>query len=173
MLSHFLMLAEADPASHVYNHVWWETADGYWIWSGNQGNLVLSGLILIFGFLWAAKHIRTGSAEEGHDAYITTHPFAHMLEVICVYLRDEVVRPMIGDRTDKYMSFLWTIFFFVLVNTLLGLLPNLDVLPMLFPACKDAHRRPLGVTATQHLGVTGEWAVIAWIRYNFAASESL
>ncbi len=169
----YSLLAEADPASHVYNHVWWKSADGFWLWSGNQGNLLLTGLIMIFGFLWAAKHIRTGSEDEGHDAYITKHHVAHMFEVLCVYLRDEVARPLIGDRTDKYMPFLWTLFFFVLINNLLGLFPILDVLHLIFPAWKEAHRVPIGGTATQNLWVTGALAIISGIVFNVAAIQRL
>jgi F-type H+-transporting ATPase subunit a len=168
-----LILAAADPASHVYNHPFIKSASGLWLWSGNQGNLVLAGIILIIGMLWVASKIRTGPESQGHDRYITKSRFAHMIEVICVYLRDEVVRPMLGARTDKLMPFLWTVFFFILVNNILGLVPILDIVHLASPSLRDRHATPIGGTATQNLWVTGILAVIAALVFNVAAIKRL
>lgn len=170
MLNHLLTLAADDPSAHVWNHVFWKSPDGYWLWSGNQGNLVLSGIILIFGMLWVAKHVSTGDTKkDGAAAYVTKNRFAHMIEVICVYLREEVARPLLHDRTDKLMPFLWTIFFFILVNNILGLIPIMDVLHLIVPAWKDGHMTPVGGTATQNIWVTGVLALIAALVFNAAA----
>jgi F-type H+-transporting ATPase subunit a len=168
-----IILAAGDPAGHVYNHPFIRSASGLWLWSGNQGNLVLSGLILILVGLWVASKVRTGPEAQGHDRYVTKSRFAHMIEVICVYLREEVVRPMLGERTDKLMPFLWTIFFFVLVNNLLGLVPILDLVHLASPALRDAHEAPIGGTATQNLWVTGVLALIAGVVFNVAALQRL
>jgi F-type H+-transporting ATPase subunit a len=167
------LLGAGDPAGHVYNHYFTRTDGGLWLWSGNQGNLVLSGIILILGMLWVAGKVRTGPESEGHDRYVTRSRFAHLIEVICVYLRDEVVRPMLGDRTDKLMPFLWTIFFFILVNNLLGLVPILDLVHLASPSLAAEHRAPIGGTATQNLWVTGVLAVIAGLVFNIVAVRRL
>lgn len=159
-----VFLAAEDPLDHVVNHFAVRGKDGMWLWSGNQGVLVLSGLILILVGLWAAGKIRTGPASQGAEAYVTKNRFAHMIEVICVYLRDEVARPLLHDRTDKLMPFLWTIFFFILVNNLLGLTPIRDVFHIL-----GVHADWVGGTATQNIWVTGTLAVIAAIVFNIAA----
>ncbi len=159
-------LAAADPASHVYNHPYTVTEDGLWLWSANQGNLVLSGLILILVGWWASKRI-------GADGYVTKNRFAHMLEVICVYLRDEVARPLLGERTNRLMPFLWTIFFFILVNNLLGLVPLLDLVHLVSPELRASHRAPIGGTATQNIWVTGVLAVVAAIFFNLVAVKHL
>jgi F-type H+-transporting ATPase subunit a len=172
ILSPFVFAA-ADPAAHVYNHVAKKTDSGWWLWSGNQGNLVLSGLILILVGLWVAGKIKTGPKSMGSDAYVAKSKFAHMIEVICVYLRDEVARPLLHDRTDKMMPFLWTIFFFILVNNLLGLVPLLDIQHVMFPSLEDSHAAWIGGTATQNLFVTGVLAVIAGIFFNVAAIRRL
>lgn len=168
-----LLLAAADPAAHVYNHPGFKSEGGWWLWSGNQGNLVLSGLIIILGGLWVAGKIKTGPNSMGADAYVAKNKFAHLIEVICVYLRDEVARPLLLDRTDKMMPFLWTIFFFVLVNNLLGLVPLLDIQHVLFPSLEAEHRAFIGGTATQNLFVTGLLAIIAGIFFNVAAIKRL
>lgn len=174
MLSNLITLAAADPSAHVWNHVFWQSENGYWLWSGNQGNLVLSAIILIFGMMWVAKHVSTGDVKtEGADAFVTKNRFAHMIEVMCVYLREEVARPLLHDRTDKLMPFLWTIFFFILVNNILGLVPIMDVLQLIVPAWRDGHMTPVGGTATQNIWVTGSLAVIAAIVFNAAAISRL
>ena len=68
-----LLLAAADPLEHVVNSAAIRSADGYWLWSGNQGVLVLSGVLLIFVGLWAAgegwhnnHHADPSSARHGH-----------------------------------------------------------------------------------------------------------
>lgn len=166
-------LAAADPAQHVYNHPFVVTDDGMWLWSGNQGNLVLSGILIILLGLYVASKVKTGPESQGVERYLTTSKFASMIEVICVYLQEEVARPLLGDRTKKLMPYLWTIFFFILVNNLLGLVPMMDAIHVLFPDLKKAHATPLGGTATQNIWVTGTLAIIAGIFFNFVAIKRL
>jgi F-type H+-transporting ATPase subunit a len=46
------------------------------------------------------------------------------LESVLVFLRDEVARPAIGKHdADRFLPFLWTVFFFVLACNLLGMVP--------------------------------------------------
>jgi len=167
-----IIFAQGGPADHVYNHVAVKSESGYWLWSGNQGVLVLSGLILTLGMLWVASKIKTGPKEQGADAYITHNKFAHMIEVICVYLREDVFRPLLGDRTNALSPFLWTFFFFILANNLLGLVPFLD-LQHLFPYFRDNHLAYIGGTATQNIWITGMLAVLAGILFNLAALKRL
>jgi F-type H+-transporting ATPase subunit a len=166
-------LAAGSPADHVYNHVFARNAEGYWIWSGNQGNLVLSLIILVLGGLFVASKVKTGDASEGTDRFVTKNKFAHMIEVICVYLREEVARPLLGERTNKIMPFLWTIFFFILVNNLLGLVPILDIVHLTSPELKKAHATPIGGTATQNIWVTAVLAIIACVFFNGVAIKRL
>ena len=168
-----LTLAAGSPADHVYNHVFAKNADGYWIWSGNQGNLVLSLIILVLGGLYVASKIKTGDASQGTDRYVTKNKFAHMIEVICVYLREEVARPLLGERTNSLMPFLWTIFFFILVNNLLGLIPILDLVHLASPDLKAAHATPIGGTATQNIWVTAVLAIVACVFFNGVAIKRL
>lgn len=175
-MSWMTTLAAGSPADHVYNHVHLgaKTADGWWIWSGNQGNLVLSMIILVLGGLYVASRVKTGPESQGTDRYVTKGKFAHMIEVICVYMREEVARPLLGDRTNSLMPFLWTIFFFILVNNLLGLVPILDLVHLVSGEAKAGHATLFaGGTATQNIWVTGVLAVIAGIFFNAVAIKRL
>ena len=50
--------------------------------------------------------------------------FWNFFEAMLVFLRDEVARPAIGRHdADRFLPFIWTIFFFVLFCNLLGLVP--------------------------------------------------
>jgi F-type H+-transporting ATPase subunit a len=50
--------------------------------------------------------------------------FNNLFEGTLVYLRDQVARPAIGKHdADKFLPFLWTLFFFVLLCNLVGLVP--------------------------------------------------
>lgn len=45
------------------------------------------------------------------------------LEAICQYFREEVARPALGEHTDRFIAYIWSVFFFVLFCNLLGLIP--------------------------------------------------
>lgn len=49
---------------------------------------------------------------------------AKVLEPIVEFIRDEVARPNIGEKhTDRYMPYLLSLFFFIFLSNLLGLIP--------------------------------------------------
>ncbi len=48
----------------------------------------------------------------------------NLFEAILVFLRDEVARPTIGEKdADRYLPFVWSMFFFILFCNLLGMFP--------------------------------------------------
>ncbi|MDX9910194.1 MAG: F0F1 ATP synthase subunit A [Phycisphaerales bacterium] len=161
------MLAAANPVDHVVNHSFsgWFTM--------HIGQLILGAVLVIWVLMWAAKRIATGPASLGNERYITKNPFAQMVEVICVYLRENTVRPLLHERTDKFMPFLWTLFWFILINNALGLVPILDFIHLVSPSLRAEHRSFLGGTATQNLAVTGALAFIAAMVINIAGIKEL
>lgn len=177
-MTDLLLLAADNPVDHVVNKVFAKGnlfgIEGLWIWSAHVGNLLLSGLITVVMLSFAAKHIRTGPESQGTDRYLTTNRFAHMIEVICVYLRETTVRPLLHERTDKFMPFLWTVFFFILVNNILGLVPLVDV-TYLVDGLAGQHviKGLFGATATQNLFVTAALAIIAALVINAAGVREL
>jgi F-type H+-transporting ATPase subunit a len=71
-------------------------------------------MVVIFGTL--ARRLKNGEAPRGR--------MANLFESILLFIRDEVARPSIGEHhADRFLPFLWTIFFFILFGNLLGLLP--------------------------------------------------
>lgn len=52
--------------------------------------------------------------------------FANLFESLLLFVRDGIARPSIGGHdADKFVPFLWTVFFFILFSNLLGLVPGL------------------------------------------------
>ena len=47
------------------------------------------------------------------------------MEPLILFVRDEVARPSIGKHADRFVPFLLTIFFFIWISNLLGLIPFL------------------------------------------------
>ena len=77
--------------------------------------LIAAGLIA-FLYIRLAKRIRTGNPPQGWGW--------NLLESLLTFVRDEVARPSLGDHdTDKYLPFLWTMFLYIMVNNLLGVVP--------------------------------------------------
>lgn len=66
-------------------------------------------------FAWVAGKISTGSRPKGR--------LWNTLEAMLLFIRDQVARPAIGHDADKFLPFLWTMFFFVLGCNLFGMLP--------------------------------------------------
>lgn len=162
-----------NPLNHVVNHQT-VVVDGWWVWSSIQTNIVLTALIMLILGPWIAKHVATGPESEGHDRFVTRNVFAHMVEVICVYLRDNVVEPLIHGRTRRFMPFLWTLFFFILINNLLGLVPILDIVSIFAPdKVHHEHWSPIGGTATQNLWVTGALALVSGLIINIEGMREL
>lgn len=46
------------------------------------------------------------------------------IEPVITFVRDEVARPNLGKKYEKYLPYLLTVFFFILINNLFGLLPG-------------------------------------------------
>ncbi len=57
--------------------------------------------------------------------HVSRGRFANMIEAMLLFIRDDVARPAIGGHgADRFLPFLWTMFFFVLFNNLLGMIPG-------------------------------------------------
>ncbi len=109
--------------------------------------MIAAGLLLIlFVPAWVARR-------KGKDAVGALVPtgFGNAIETICTYIREEVARPNLQEHTDRFIKYLWTVFFFILTMNLLGLLPIAPVSKLF-----GAH---LGGTPTGNIWVTGALAV--------------
>jgi len=77
---------------------------------------LLAAVLMILIFVPLARRIARGTAPKGR--------LWNFFELMIVFIRDEVARPAIGKKdADRFLPFIWTIFFFVLSCNLLGMLP--------------------------------------------------
>jgi F-type H+-transporting ATPase subunit a len=81
----------------------------------------------------------------------------NLIESVCVFLREEVARPVMGDHTDRYVGFVWTVFFFVLTLNLLGMIPSEKMVELV--TGKENH---FGGPATANIWITGALATVAF-----------
>lgn len=85
--------------------------------------ILVSALAVLAVFRFTASRVRTGVAAEGREAFTTTGPFAQLFEVVCIFIRENVARPQLGHLTDRYIGYIWTVFFFVLFTNVIGIIP--------------------------------------------------
>jgi len=106
----------SDKSQWAYND---EATDKLWDFSitKNVSSLFFSILILLFVFLSAGK-VYMKSPEK------TPRGLRGFLEIMIVFVRDDIAKPAIGEKHyNRYMPFLLTVFFFIWLNNLLGLIP--------------------------------------------------
>lgn len=75
--------------------------------------------LLVWLMTSIAKRYRTGQG-------ITTAPkgWQNAIEPVITFVRDEVAKPNIGHKYRRFMPLLLTIFFFILINNIVGLIPG-------------------------------------------------
>lgn len=112
--------------------------------------LLLNSAITIALVLGAASWYRRKKA-----AASAPKGFTGLMEMVTDYLVEDIVRPCIGPGWRKFAPFLLTIFFFILVNNLMGLIP-------FFPG---------GVNVSGNIAITLVLAVAAFLAVNISGSR--
>lgn len=103
--------------------------------------LLLSALVLVLIAVSAARQNKKNLVPRG---------LGNLMEVFVVFMRDEVVLPNMGKAGLRYMPYVLSTFFFILIMNLVGLIPY-------------------GASATSNVSVTAGLAVIAFIMIQLAA----
>jgi F-type H+-transporting ATPase subunit a len=152
MLLNLLTLAAADnPLNHVVDWPIWRVGRWWLLTNHMVMMLVAAGLMLLI-FPAMTRHYR-----DGRHVPTGTRNF---FEAILVYLRNDVVKPILGDKTDRYIQYLWTLFFFILFCNVLGLLP-IDLLTGKWLHLGH-HGHGIFGTATSNFWVTATLALVSF-----------
>jgi F-type H+-transporting ATPase subunit a len=108
----------------------------------------ISMTLLLVIFISVAKSYRKneGKAPSGLQA---------LIEPLIVFVRDDIAKTAIGAKYEKYLPYLLTLFFFIFLNNLMGLIPFF----------------PFGANVTGNLAVTGIMAVFTFIITTFSANK--
>lgn len=84
------------------------------------------------------------------------HGLQSLMEMLVVYVRDSIARPMIGEKHyERYLPYMLTLFFFIFLCNILGLIP-------FFPA---------GANITGNVAVTATLAVITFFITNLSGNR--
>lgn len=160
-----LMTTGEDPLSHVVQHPLRTFAAD---WLGRLPDLLAPGgaitvlsdhivmmiaaALLLAIFLPILVRKRRDTSEVGR---LVPTGFGNLLEAICNYLREEVARPALGPHTDRFVKYIWSVFFFILTMNLLGLVPVRSVASFL--------HLPIGGAPTANIFITGGLAILTLI----------
>ena len=104
--------------------------------------ILIAAGIVSFCAIAMARAIKGGKLPKG--------PFYNFLELLLVYIRDNIAKPNLGDQAERFLPLLWTMFLFVLTCNLLGMIPA-----------------PLGGSPTASIAVTVGIAAVSCIAINF------
>ena len=81
--------------------------------------MILALGILVWLMLGIAKNYSKGqgltSAPKGMQSAV---------EPVITFVRDDIAKPNLGHKYEKYLPYLLTVFFFILINNILGLIPG-------------------------------------------------
>ena len=109
--------------------------------------LLVIGLLFLL-FLPVAGKYRSGVGRTSAPRGL----LQNMLETIVVYVRDEIAKPNLGDKHERFLPYLLTLFFFILACNLIGLVP-------------------FGATATANITVTAVLAILTFIVTQVAGTK--
>lgn len=106
---------------------------------------VFTILIITIGMAKSYKK-NTGKAPKG---------FHNLVEPLILFIRDDIAKPSIGHKTDKFMPLLLTIFSFIFVNNVFGLIP-------IFPG---------GANVTGNIAVAMVLALVVFVTINLNGNK--
>jgi F-type H+-transporting ATPase subunit a len=150
----------SDPLDHIVQHPLVTVEADLGLLTPNGEITVLSdhitmilaaGLLLMIFLPILLRRRQATNAVEG----LVPHGFGNMVEAMCQYLREEIAKPALGEHTDRFIKYIWSVFFFILTINLLGLLPIASV-------GHWALGISIGGTATANIWVTATMAIISF-----------
>ena len=109
----------------------------------NVLTMILVSLFLLLVFSQLGRSYKKKSVPTG---------FGRFLEPLVIYVRDEIAKPNIGPKYKKYVGFIMTVFFFILLLNLLGI-------------------TPLGVNVTGNIAITFCLAMFTFVIVQFSGNK--
>ncbi len=115
----------------------------------NVFSLLLAVGLLLFVFLSIAKAYTNtrGKAPKGLQSF---------MEPLILFIRDEVAKPSIGHGYEKFLPYLLTVFFFIWINNMMGLIPVF----------------PFGANVTGNIAVTLVLAIFTFVLTHINAKKT-
>jgi F-type H+-transporting ATPase subunit a len=102
-------------------------------------------------FMWIAAFIILlifSTVSKSYKKSLVPGGIANFFEVLILFVRDEIVKPTIGEGYQKFLPYLLSLFFFILFGNFLGLIPY-------------------SATFTSNIGVTSALALMSFFMIQF------
>lgn len=115
----------------------------------NVASMLISMLFLFLIFMTVANNYKNRGVQSPKG-------LASWLEPIILFVRDEIARPNLGAQYYRFMPYLLTVFFFIWINNVLGLVP-------FFPG---------GANVTGNIAVTLVLALITFVITNINGTKT-
>lgn len=112
----------------------------------NVASMFISVALLLLIMLTVAKKYKKNGSMKAPSG------LQNAIEPLIIFVRDEVAKPNLGNKYMRFMPLLLTIFFFIWLNNLLGLIPS-------------------GANFTGNIAVTAALALISFIVILFSANK--
>ena len=109
--------------------------------------LIAVALLLVIVLYTARQYKKRGNQ--------APHGLQNLVELLVEHVRTDIAGPMLGNKTDKYLPYLLTLFFFIIFCNVLGLIP-------FFPA---------GANITGNIAVTAILALITFFITNLSGNK--
>jgi F-type H+-transporting ATPase subunit a len=85
----------------------------------NVVQMILALIVLVVIMLSAAKKYKSGIGVKKAPTGLQ-----NAIESVILFVRDEVAKPNLGHKYERYLPYLLTIFFFILICNIFGLIPG-------------------------------------------------
>lgn len=114
----------------------------------NVFSLLFSSILLVIIILSVARSYKK-------NGFAPKKGFVAFMEMFIMNVNDDIIKPCIGKDYKRYAPYLLTVFFFIFINNLLGLIP-------LFPG---------GANVTGNIAITFVLAVCTFLIVNFSGTK--
>jgi len=114
----------------------------------NVMSLLVSAILVLWIVLSLARHYKKAPMKAPKG-------ILGAIEFIVIFVQDEVIKPCVGKDYQRYSPYLLTVFFFILINNMLGVIP-------VFPG---------GANLTGNLAITAVLAVCTFFAVNIFGSR--
>ncbi|MCC7051392.1 MAG: F0F1 ATP synthase subunit A, partial [Bacteroidia bacterium] len=113
----------------------------------NVAQMFVSLIVLIWIFTRVAKAYQTTGVESAPSG------LQSFMETLIMFVRDDIAKPNISHNHEKFVPFLLTIFFFILINNIFGMIP-------------------IGANLTGNIAFTFVMGTITFVVTQFSANKS-
>jgi F-type H+-transporting ATPase subunit a len=132
--------------------VWADKANTEVIYDISITKNVLAMMLAVLTLMWIAIGMARSYAKRAGKA---PKGFHNLVEPLILFIRDDVAKASIGHKADKYLPLLLSVFFFIFVNNLFGLIP-------IFPG---------GANVTGNIAVTMVLALVIFLTVNLNGNK--